>query len=369
VLGGSLGLTGILATAAAQYKSTYEFWVKQTNASGGLLGRPVKVIVYDDESSPNVVRGRYEQLITEDKVDLLMGPYATFLTLPIIPLVEESKKVLFMAGAVSVAANRSSDWLVSTYTYQDDDFALGFFRMLDDMPRAERPKKLGVLYLQNPYTIAMTNGVGGKGGILSMAKNRGYEVVLSEAYASDVTDFSPLIRKAEAAGVDALIVANLLNDGVAIAKTINERGFNPSIFCLCGSQVTVLPAWKSMGAAGERVFGTTMSWHTDKYKDYAKLAAHFKKLGIDPLPTYALAAYTALQIMTQAVTVTGTLDQRNLNRYIKSGVVFDTVVGKVQFDRNGLPGWNSIMLQVQNGKNQVVWPKNRATGVPLFPLR
>jgi branched-chain amino acid transport system substrate-binding protein len=368
VIGGSLGLTGQLATAAAQYKSTYEYWVKETNANGGLLGRPVQLRIYDDQSSPNVVRGRYEQLISVDKVDLLMGPYATFLTLPIIPLVNESKKVLFMAGAVSVKANRTSDWLVSTYTYQDDTFALGFFKMLDDLPKKERPKKLGVIYLQNPYTIAMTEGVDGKGGFLNMAKSRGYEVVLKESYASDVTDFSPLIRKSEEAGVDALFVANLLNDGIAISKKVNERGYNPKIFCLCGSQVTVLPAWKDMGASGERVFGTTMSWASDKYTNYDKLASHFKSLGISPVPTYAQAAYTALQVLGQAVTEKQTLDQRILNKYIKSGAVFDTVVGKVKFDKNGIPGWNSIMLQVQKGKNEVVWPKNRSTSVPLFPL-
>jgi ABC-type branched-subunit amino acid transport system substrate-binding protein len=91
-------------------------------------------------------------------------------------------------------------------------------------------------------------------------------------------------------------------------------------------------------------------------------------LGISPVPTYAQAAYTALQVLGQAVTEKQTLDQRILNKYIKSGAVFDTVVGKVKFDKNGIPGWNSIMLQVQKGKNEVVWPKNRSTSVPLFPL-
>lgn len=368
ILGGSLGLSGVLAEASAQYKSTYEFWAEQVNAEGGLLGRPVEVLVYDDESDPTAVRGLYERLIQQDEADLLMGPYATFMTLPVIPLAEESEKVLWMAGAVTVKSNRASDWLVSSYTYQDDTFALGFFEMLDDLPEDQKPERLGVLALQNPYTLNMANGVDGEGGILNMAKERGYEVVMYEEYAADATDFSPLVRRAEAEKVDALIVANLVGDGLQIARAVNERGYNPDIFCLCGSQATVLPAWEDLGPAGERVFGTTMAWETDGYNGYEELAAHFQGLGIDPLPTYAQAAYTALQVMQQAVEATGSLDQAEIRDYVMGGAEFDTVVGKVKFDEHGIPAWNSIMLQVQGGKNEVVWPEDRASGKPLFPL-
>ena len=368
VLGGTLGLSGILADASGHYLETYELWAEQVNESGGLLGRPVEVLVYDDESDATAVRGFYERLLQEDDVDLLMGPYATFMTLPVIPLVEESEMVMWMAGAVSVASNRSSDWLVSSYTYQDDDFALGFFEMLDDLPDDQKPERLGVLALQNPYTLNMMNGVEGEGGILNMAEERGYEVVLAEEYAPDTTDYSPLIRSAEEADVDALIVANLLGDGLEIARAVNERGFNPDILCMCGSQVTLLEPWAGLGDAGERVFGTTMAWHTDNYPGYDELEQHFADMGVSPLPTYALAAYTALQVAEQAVRETGTLDQAALRDYVMGGAVFDTVVGEVQFDEDGIPGWDSIMLQVQDGENEVVWPADRATSEPRFPL-
>lgn len=368
VLGGTLGLTGALSAAAGHYLSTYEFWADRVNAEGGLLGCEVEVLVYDDESNPTGVTALYEKLLNEDQIDLVMGPYATFMTLPVIPLVEEAEKVMFMAGAVTVASNRASDWLVSSYTYQDDTFALGFFRMIDDLPADQRPERLGVFALQNPYTLAMANGVEGVGGIKNMAAERGIEIVVYEEYAGDVTDFAPLVRKAQDADVDALIVANLLGDGLAIARAVNEQGFNPDILCMCGSQVTLLAPWKDLGAAGERVFGTTMAWETDGYDGYDELAEHFRGLGLDPMPTYAQAAYVALQVAEQAVEATGSLDQAVIRDYITAGNPFNTVVGEVRFDENGIPGWNSIMLQVQDGANQVVWPAARATSEAVFPL-
>src|SRR5215470_776753 len=102
VIGGTLGLTGILAEASSDYKAVYERWEKQINDKGGLLGRPVKLIVYNDESTPTVAQSLYNRLLDQDAVDLVLAPYTTFVGGAIVPIVMAQKKVLFNGGFVGI---------------------------------------------------------------------------------------------------------------------------------------------------------------------------------------------------------------------------------------------------------------------------
>ena len=116
VIGGTLGLTGAFAEPSTDYKAVYDLWLEQVNKKGGIMGRPVKMIIYNDESNPTVAQALYNRLLDQDKVDLVLAPYTTFVGGAIVPIVMSHKKVLFNGGFVGINLFRNNKgWIVGSY--------------------------------------------------------------------------------------------------------------------------------------------------------------------------------------------------------------------------------------------------------------
>jgi branched-chain amino acid transport system substrate-binding protein len=164
-----------------------------------------------------------------------------------------------------------------------------------------------------------------------------------------------------------LLELGLPNDSLQVARTVQQQGYKPLIFCTCGSQVTTLSAWPKLGSAAEGVIGTTISWPSQGYKGLAELADAFKARGDDTLPTYAIVGYAILQVIEQAVEGAKTLDQDKLKAYIYSHE-FQTVAGNFRYQQDGTPVFSQVVLQYLKGKNQVIWPKAAQTGAPVMPM-
>lgn len=367
-IGGTLGLTGNFAGPSAAYKAVYDYWENRVNSKGGLLGRPVKMIIYDDESTPATAQALYQRLVKEDKVDLLLAPFTTFVGGAIIPVADANEMVLWNGGFVGIDLFKKSDWIVGAYTYQEPDYPRGIFEMIDSLPEDQRPKRVGILTAQNPFPLVVRDGYQGYGGVMNFAKERGMEIVLNEEYAMNTSDVSGLIQRAKAANVDLFFALTLQNDAALIARTAHELGFKPAIWCSCGSQVTSLPFWKDLGPAGEGILSTTMAWPTDSYKDIQELTTYLREeLGYEELPAYGTVGLSILQVMEQAVEGAGTLDQEKLRDYVTNRT-FDTVNGPMAYDEDRIPTYNAIVVQFTNGHNEVVWPPERATAEPIIPM-
>src|SRR5581483_1853910 len=271
VIGGTLGLTGPFAGPSVEYKAVYELWLADVNKRGGLLGRQVKMTIYNDEGTPTIAQGLFNRLITQDKADLLLAPYTTFVGGAIVPIVLSHKKILFNGGFVGInifGAAKGS--IVGSYTYQEPDYTRGVFELIKALPAEERPKSVAIFTAQNPFPIIVRDGYEGKGGALNFAKEAGMTVVVNEQYPPNTTDFTGLVQKAKAANAELLLALGLPNDSLQIARTVQQLGYKPKLFCTCGSQVTTLPAWPKMGAAGEGVLGTTISWPTQNFQGFAE---------------------------------------------------------------------------------------------------
>ncbi len=367
VIGGTLGLTGAFAGPSADYEAAYDLWLDQVNARGGILGRPVEMIIYDDESTPATAQALYQRLINEDDVDLLLAPYTTFVGGSIIPIAESNEMVLWNGGFVGIELFRNTDWMVGGYTYQEPEYPAGVFELIRAMPEEERPTRMGIVTAQNPFTLVIRDGFEELPGVVEQAEELGMEVVMNEEYPGNVNDVTALIQQARANDVEVFMVLALPNDGFLFARTADELGYNPPLYCSCGSQVTSLPAWADLGEAGNGIVSTTMAWPTDEYAELDVLLEYFQaELGYAELPSYGAVAYGILQVLEQAVNEAETLDQAELRNFIE-GRTFETANGPMTYDENGVPAFNAITVQFIDGGNVVIWPPERATGVWVYP--
>jgi branched-chain amino acid transport system substrate-binding protein len=368
-IGGTLGLTGNFSGPSAAYKITFEYWADKVNAAGGIDGRPVELVIYDDESTPTVAQQLYQQLINEDKVDILLAPYTTAVGGAIVPITERAGKLMVNPGFVSKELHLESEYMVSVWPYQESEYSLPLFSYIDTLPEADRPKTLAVLTAQNPFTLVVTSGVGEESGVRNYAAARGIEIVVDEEYDTTTTDYTSLVQRAKSANADMLIVAGLPNDSAAIATTVEQLDYNPTIYCSCGSQVTTLPNWPDLGTPGINVFATTTAFSTQGNTGFAELEEFLiAELGITELPSYAAVALAAGQVIEQAVSATLSLDSDVLRAYIGQNR-FDTAVGKISYNEDGTLDFAALLVQFQKTGNALIWPLDQQTNSAVFPLR
>lgn len=368
VVGGTLGLTGVYAEPSSDYKAVYDRWLDQVNRKGGLLGRPVKMVIYNDESTPTVAQQLYNRLLDQDKVDLVLAPFSTFVGGAIVPMVMSHKKLLFNGGFVGINIFKNAKGaIIGSYTYQEPDYTRGLFELIKSLPADKRPKRAAIFTAQNPFPLIVRDGVGGVGGALNYAKEAGVQVVVNEQYPPNTTDFTGLVQKAKAANADLLLQLGLPNDTLQVARTVQQQGYKPAMFCTCGSQVTTLSAWPKLGSAAEGAFGTTASWPSQGYAGLSELADAFKARGYETLPLYAIVGYAILQVLEQAVEGAKTLDQDKLRAYIYANE-FKTVAGNFRYQDDGTPVFGQVLTQFLQGKNQVIWPTQYQTAAPVIPM-
>lgn len=360
-IGGTLALTGSLATVGQEYDAVYKLWADEVNAGGGLLGRPVELDIKNDNSTAATAQTEYQTLLTRDPVDLLLAPYATFVGAPIVPLARSANKLLFNGGFVSQDLFSQADgWMVGTYSFQEPDNTKGIFEAVKDLPEAQRPKKVGILTNNNPFTLAVRDGYKGEGGAAKYTRDAGMEIVYNETYSADTSDFTSAINAAKAAGVDMLLALSLPNDAANIVKTANVLKFQPDLICACGSQVSTLRNWPELGKATDYVVSNTTAWPTSKYQGLAQVEAFAKSKGYEYVPSNMVIAYSNLQVLQQAVEGSKSLDQQVLKDYLFANT-FKTAIGEFKFTANGTPPYSQVVTQTVNGKTAPVWPASVAT--------
>jgi branched-chain amino acid transport system substrate-binding protein len=367
-IGGTLGLTGPFAGPSVEYKAVYDFWLADVNKRGGLLGRQIKMTIYNDEGTPTIAQGLFNRLIGQDHADLLLAPFSTFVGGAIVPIVLSHKKILFNGGFVGINIFKAAKGsIVGSYTYQEPDYTRGVFELIKTLPADQRPTRVAIFTAQNPFPLIVRSGFDGKGGALNFAKAAGMTVVVDEQYPPNTTDFTGLVQKAKAANADLVLQLGLPNDSLQVARGIQQLGYKPKIFCTCGSQVTTLPAWPKMGAAGEGVIGTTISWPTQNYQGLAELQTFFKGRGYDTIPAYGVVAYAILQVLEQAVQGAKALDDEKLKQYVLSHE-FHTAAGNFKYLPDGTPVFSQVLLQYLHNKNEVVWPTQMKTAAAVVPM-
>ncbi len=380
-IGFGMSLTGPLSANGKSALLAMKIWEEDINAKGGLLGRPVKLVYYDDQTNASTVPGIYTKLLDVDKVDLIIGGYGTNLLAPAIPIALRKKKLLI--GLFGVAANSAFDYpgyfaMIPDGPDPKAAFAKGFF----DVAMAQNPK---------PQTVAIVGAdaefsLNAMEGARINAKAAGLKIVYDKTYPPANTEFASIVRAVQATNPDLVFIGSYPLDSVGMVRAVNEAGFKPKMIGggMVGLQATVFKTQLGPLLNG---FVNYDFWLPVKTMQFPGVLEFIKKYqarapaeGVDPLGYYlAPWGYADLQVLGQAVAATKSLDDSKLIAYIR-GATFKTVVGDIKFGRQG--EWaQSRVLEVQfqnikgNGIEQfknvsvqaIVAPEKYKSGKLIYP--
>lgn len=350
-IGASLPLTGDFSEPGTAAKKGYELWVDVVNNAGGLLGRQVELTIYDNASDPDTAVADYERLITQDKVDLVVGPFSSRL---VIPTSEVAAKYGYAfpepAGGAPDVFNRGLTNIFFCQPAPSAEQAIPFANFILGLPEDTRPKTFAVITNDDPFSVAVVESVE------QLLTEGGLTLALKETYPPDTQDFSALAAKVADLDPDLLVGGSQFEDAVGQIKAYQQAGYQPR-----GAVFTTGPGLpkefrEALGSATEGVFAP-ISWFeqstTETNPEF--VAAYHKKYGDEPIAEDSANAYTVGQVLQQAIENTQSVDNAALIEEMHSAT-FTTVVGPLSFDEAGRPKGSYMVLQWQGDMYQIVAP-------------
>ena len=381
-IGFSMALTGPLAANGKQALLGMKIWEDEINASGGLLGRPVKLVYYDDQSNPSTVPGIYTKLLDADKVDLVLGPYATAMAAPAMPVIMQKGKVYIILFGLDVNSEFKYNKffaMIPTGQNTKPSFTEGFY----EIAAAQNPKPQTTTLIAADQEFSRNACEGAR----ENAKKAGIKIVYDKTYPPSTTDFTPVVRAIQAANPDIVTICSYPLDSVGMVKAVNEVGFKPKMIggAMVGLQATVFKRQLGPLLNGWINYET---WVPSKEMMLPATADFLKKYqaraggeGVDPLGYYLGGwGYAYIQVLGDAVLGAKTLDDTKLAEYIHK-TTFKTIMGNIKFAPNG--EWaEGRMLQVQYhgitsgdleqfrgmDTQTVLTPANMKTGNVIYPF-
>jgi branched-chain amino acid transport system substrate-binding protein len=358
-IGSTLALTGPLSATAIVHKITGEIYVEDLNKRGGLLGRPVEWTVKDDQSKPDLARTLYEQLITVDKVDLILGPYATPNIISAMGVAQRYGKMLIhhTMGIPSLA----------TYDMQFPSWSVGPIpetsvpnNLFDALAAAGKaPKTIAIVTSKFPSVYKMSVGA------REVAKKRGIQEVLFLDWEFGNRDYGAIANRVKDANPDFVFVGAIGLEGNLLLEAMKKIDYVPPM------HYYMFPApgpLAKLPEANHALAGSIFEQHApftnnpiaaDFVKKYNERAA---KAGLpdNSVETQAAASFSAWQVLEAAVKATKSLDDKVLADWLKKNRV-STIQGTLRFDNTNNYGDDLMRVkQIQNGKWVTVWPKEWA---------
>ena len=356
-IGSSLGLTGPLSGASSAQKIASEIFIEGLNKRGGLLGRPVEWIVRDDQSKADVARTLYEQLITVNKVDLLMGPYATGAILSAMAVAQRYGKMLIHnTFGLPALAKYESQFSVSGGAFDIETVWPSL--VFDAVASAQRPpKNIAVLASKFPSVHFVSQGA------RQVLKSRGLNEAIYLEWEFGNRDFGAIAARVKDTRPDMLWVGGVGLDGNMLLDAMRKIGYTPPMtFVMFPAPGPMAKSPDGQGVMALTVFEehapfTNNPVAADFIKTYGERAA---KAGMPEtsVDLFASVAFASWQVLEAAVNGTRSLDDKALSAWIKRSQV-DTIIGRMRWDgtNNFIKGKDLYKVkQVNNGKWQVVWP-------------
>jgi branched-chain amino acid transport system substrate-binding protein len=381
-VGMSMALTGGVAPIGKQVLAALQIWRDDVNAKGGLLERPVELVFYDDQSNPANVPQLYTKLIEVDKVDLVIGPYATNMVAPAIPVMMQYHKTTI--GILANAANSKFHYnqyfsMLPTGPEPQKSFAYGFF----ELAAAAKPRPKTVAIVAADAEFAQNAADGARQSIKEIS---GFDLVSDTKYPPSTTDYSPIVRAVQALNPDIVYVAAYPPDSVGIVRAANEIGLTPKMFGGTFIGLLVTPIKVQLGPLMNGIINNEVYLPAPAFifpgtlDVLHKYQAVAPGQGIDPNGwAFVPLGYAAGQVLAEAVEGTKGVDQTKLAAYMHSHA-FKTVVGDISFGKDG--EWtksrvvftqfqhvtgNSIEQFKDTTHEVIVWPKEYKSGDVIYP--
>jgi branched-chain amino acid transport system substrate-binding protein len=380
-IGFGMALTGPLAANGKMSLVAMQVWEDDINAKGGLLGRPVKLIYYDDQSNPSQVPAIYSKLLDVDKVDLIVSGYASTQIAAAMPVAIQRKKLfvsLFGTGINEKFNYPKYFSMIPNGPTPKLAFTRGFFKVAE--VQNPKPQTIALAYADAEF------GQNACEGARENAKTSGFKIVYDKSYPPSTVDFSPIVRAIQAINPDLLVICSYPLDTVGMVKAMREVGFKPKMW---GGAMVGLQATAFKTQLGPLLNGIVNyeTWLPVKSMDFPGAMDLLKKYqvrapgaGTDPLGYYMpVWAYADLQVLGQAIAATQSLDEDKLADYMRNAT-FNTVVGDVKFGRQG--EWaeeRTLAAQFQNiksnsidefrdpSKEKIIYPPQFKSGDIIYP--
>ena len=380
-IGMGMALSGGLASGGRVMLITLQMWAEDVNAKGGLLGRPVKLIHYDDQTNASLVPTIYTKLLDVDKVDILFSSYATNVVAPAMPVIMQRNKVFLSMFCIGLNTQFNYQRYFSMHPAGPNPkpaFSEGFFKVV--MAQEPKPQTIAIVTGDGEATLLVTDGV------RDHIKKFGLKLVYDQRYPLNTTDFAPIVRAVQAANPDIFFLSSYPVDSVGLLRAINEVGFKPKALggVLNGLPAPVLKA--QLGAALNGVINyefwvpTPAMASAEALSVIERYRQRAKGEGVDPIGIYVPPwAYAYGQIMQQAITAANSLDDEKIAAVMRKAT-FKTVVGDVKFgpdgewekgrmltvQHHGIKG-NDIMQFKDTATMTVLDPPEYATGKMIYP--
>ena len=381
-IGFGMAMTGGLSANGKPALLALQIWKDDVNRKGGLLGRPVELVYYDDQTNPATVPGIYTKLLDVDKVDLVISGYGTNLIAPLMPIAIERK--LTIIGMFGLANNEK-------YKYPN------YFQIQPAGPDPQTSMPIGFFELAarqspKPQTVALVGAdaeypQNAMVGARELVKKFGFKTVYDKNYPPSTVDYTPIVRAIKATNPDIVFVASYPPDSVGMLRAAHEVGLQPKIF---GGGMVGLMFTTVMTSMGPLLNGVVNYdfWAPEPtmlavpgVKEFLKeYQLRAEKAGVDPLGYYLPPySYAVGQVLGQAIEATKSLDQQKIADHIRA-TEFGTIVGKVKFGKNG--EWargRTLMVQYQKiqgtgvdqfrgpGKKVVLYPDELKSGTIIYP--
>jgi len=377
-IGMSMPQTGSLGAAGQAALVALRLWVDEVNGRGGLLGRKVEFIAYDDQTNPANVPGIYTKLLDVDKVDLIIAPYGTVPTAPLMPMAKQRGLLVMGNFSFQVNAKVKHDMWFNNSPWNDaSSWSDGFFKN----GKKVGAKSVAFLAADQEFAQNLANGA------RALAKKDGLKTVYDQNYPPTTTDFSSLIRAIRAAQADMVFVMSYPNDSVAIVRAVNEIGVGRGVKMFGGGMVGLqfTPNMVNLGSLlngivnyNSYVPGMKYPGIEDFLARYAKRAAEAK---VDPLGFYLPPFNYAIgQMLEQAIRGVNSFEHAKIAQYLRNNEM-KTIVGPIKYDKTG--EWaNPRVVQAQfrgvkdkdmaqfrqPGKQVVLYPDQYKTGELIAPF-
>ena len=368
-IGFTLSLTGDFSRDGKAFQQGYQLWADKINSSGGLLGRQIQLVIYDDASSPDQITINYRKLINVDNVDLLFGPFSTLLTKPAAVVANRYGYALpeGAGGGPSVFTQGLNN--VFDVSLPVANALLNFVHWLLALPVSQRPISASYATQNDPFTQPQVD----------IAKQQleaeGVTTASYQVYPAETTNFTSIARKLIHSGAKVIICGTLLNDIVAFIQAFKQQHFNPQALVATAGPDQGSEFLSDIGGAhsAEGIFVPNGGWYPQLNVpgNSDMVAAYIAKYGgtAADISSDVAEAYSVGEVVQQAITKTNSLDNSKLIQELHSSDSFHSVQGPVKFDSTGQnTAAIAYLFQWQQGHLIPVYPASVAKGAqPEFP--
>ena len=366
-VGASLPLTGEFSEPGKAAKQGYEVWEAMVNDSGGLIdGRPVEMVIKDDQSNQNTIVADYNALISQDKVDLLLGTFSSLLNLP-ASAVAEKNRMLYVepAGGAPELFDRGFKYLFFAQQATADKQGEVWAKYVTELPEDQRPKTAAYPTLDDPFAQPTSEG------IEEIFKAAGIKTVYRETYTIDNPNLDGIASAIKSRNPDVVVHGATFEDGVGMVRALRKANFTPKMLYQTTAPSLGDQYSKAIGKeTTEGIFyAVSHSKEAETPGNKEFVAKYQEMFGGTEVPEDAADAYATAEVLQAAVKAVGTIEknrQLELADWLRENEV-DTILGPLSWDEQGRPEGEFLVGQWQSGVPEIVLPEEAATSDEIIP--